>query len=167
MATMYPLLFGILFTAVCSDLDAVHHALGSQTSSYDVGDDQTIRTRIVEIAVAELGVRESTGNNNGVRVEEYLAYTALGSGHAWCAAFISWCYGQAGLSEPRNPWSPALFPNAQTYCRAGECYLPEIKTGIKPADIFGIYSHGAKRINHVGLVLGMEEKYLLTVEGNV
>ncbi|PRD46925.1 peptidoglycan-binding protein [Sphingobacterium haloxyli] len=129
--------------------------------------DNRIRARIVEIAAAEIGVKEATGNNDGARVEAYLAHTGLGKGHAWCAAFVSWCYGQAGLAEPRNPWSPALFPNARTYCRADACRGSKTSTRIKPADIFGIYSHRAKRINHVGLIRKLERKYLLTIEGNV
>ncbi|NGM63410.1 hypothetical protein G5B30_15980 [Sphingobacterium sp. SGG-5] len=73
------------------------------------------RNHILAIAAKELGVREATGNNDGKRVEEYLAYTHLGKGYAWCAAFVSWCYGQAGHPQPRNPWAPALFPKSRTY----------------------------------------------------
>ena len=166
MATMYPLFLGILFTAVCGNLDAIHHIVSTQTSLGHENDDNPIRARIIEIAAAEIGVQEATGNNDGERVEAYLAYTGLGKGHAWCASFISFCYGQAGLSEPRNPWSPALFPNARTYCRNGACRGLKTST-IKPADIFGIYSHSGKRINHVGIVRGIEGKYLHTIEGNV
>ncbi|TYR36937.1 hypothetical protein FXV77_07095 [Sphingobacterium phlebotomi] len=102
MATMYSLLFGILFTAICNDLDAIHRPLSVQTSLHLVKEHHATRARIVEIAVAEIGVKEATGNNDGARVEEYLNYTGLGKGHAWCAAFVSWCYGQVGLTEPRN-----------------------------------------------------------------
>ncbi|TYR37122.1 CHAP domain-containing protein [Sphingobacterium phlebotomi] len=126
-----------------------------------------MRVRIIEIATAEIGVREATGNNDGERVEVYLAYTGLGKGHAWCAAFVSWCYAQAGFPEPRNAWSPALFPNARTYCRGNACRDSKTSVRIKPADVFGIYGYGAKRINHVGLVQGIEPNYILTVEGNV
>lgn len=167
MATMYPLLFGILFTALCSNPDAIHHMVSPRTSLRQENDDCPVRARIVEIATAEIGVREATGNNDGERVGAYLRYTGLDKGHAWCAAFVSFCYGQAGLTEPRNPWSPALFPNARTYCKSSGCRHLKSSSEIKPADIFGIYSHSAKRINHVGLVLGTERKYLLTVEGNV
>lgn len=166
MATMYPLFLGILFTAICGNLDAIHHIVSTQTSLGHENGTNPTRARIIEIAAAEIGVQEATGNNDGERVEAYLAYTGLGKGHAWCAAFISWCYEQAGLTEPRNPWSPALFPNARTYCRNGACRGLKTST-IKPADIFGIYSHSGKRINHVGLVRSVEGKYLLTIEGNV
>ncbi|MBD1431782.1 CHAP domain-containing protein [Sphingobacterium sp. DN00404] len=164
---MYPLFLGILFIAVCSHLDAVDRTVNTQTSLHQEVGDRLRRSRIIEIAAAEIGVREATGNNDGGRVEAYLAYTGLGKGHAWCAAFVSWCYGQAGFAEPRNPWSPALFPNARTYCRGGACADLKISTQVKPADIFGIYSRSAKRINHVGLVWRMERNYILTVEGNV
>src|SRR5690606_30729501 len=118
---------------------------------------------ILQIAAAEIGVREATGRNDGKRVEEYLRYTGLGKGYAWCAAFVSWCYGQAGLPEPRNPWSPALFPVIRTYCKGIPSGCP---TTIQPADIFGIYGQQAKRINHVGLIKRLDGKYLVTIEGN-
>lgn len=167
MATMYPLFFGILFIALCSHLDAVDRTVNTQTSLHQEVGNRLRRSRIIEIAAAEIGVREATGNNDGERVETYLAYTGLGKGYAWCAAFVSWCYGQAGFAEPRNSWSPALFPNARTYCRGDACADLKISAKVKPADIFGIYSRSAKRINHVGLVRSIERKYLLTIEGNV
>ena len=117
-----------------------------------------VRNRILKIAAAEIGVREAMGRNDGARVEEYLRYTGLGSGHEWCAAFVSWCYGQARLPSPRNPWSPALFPHARRY-QFGERV-------VLPADLFAIYGSTAKRINHVGIVQRQEGSYIRTIEGN-
>ncbi|WP_317192428.1 CHAP domain-containing protein [Sphingobacterium faecale] len=114
------------------------------------------RNLIIAIASKELGVREATGNNDGKRVEEYLRYTNLGKGYEWCAAFVSFCYGQAGLPVPRNPWSPALFPKAR-----------QIATDkAQAADVFGIYGSAAKRINHVGIVKEISNGYLISIEGN-
>ncbi|HMR19040.1 MAG TPA: CHAP domain-containing protein [Sphingobacterium sp.] len=127
-------------------------------------DHNAIRTHILKIAQNEIGVREATGRNDGKRVEEYLRYTHLGKGYEWCAAFVSWCYGQAGLSQPRNPWSPALFPNARTYWKGNVHVVPPL--GAKETDIFGIYSPSAKRISHVGLFKEQQGQYLLTIEGN-
>ena len=121
-----------------------------------------IRERIINIAVQEIGVREATGNNDGRRIEEYLAYTGLGKGYAWCAAFVSWCYGQAGLAAPRNAWIPALFPLARRYT------AQQINQGtVRQADLFAIYSSSFQRINHVGIVRKKEGSWILTVEGNV
>ncbi|MFD2554735.1 CHAP domain-containing protein [Sphingobacterium tabacisoli] len=115
------------------------------------------RKLIITIASAELGTKEVTGNNDGARVEQYLRYTNLGPGYDWCAAFISWVYGQAGLSQPRNPWSPALFPKAKSYKNTDR---------IQQADLFGIYSSRLKRIHHVGLIKEKQGQYILTIEGN-
>jgi len=121
-----------------------------------------LRKRIVQIASQEIGVKEATGNNDGLMVEEYLAYTGLGKGHAWCAAFVSWCYGKAGLATPRNAWSPALFPMARRY--TGQ----QVREGrVRSADLFAIYNHRLARIDHVGIVRKREGNWLLTVEGNV
>lgn len=121
-----------------------------------------LRQRIVLIAEGELGVQELSGNNDGERVEHYLAYTQLGKGHEWCAAFVSWCYGQAGKREPRNPWSPALFPQARRYTVGSK----ERAAAIALADVFGIYGASAKRINHVGLVRAVDGQYIVSIEGN-
>ncbi len=115
-----------------------------------------IRQSIIAIASAELGVKEAFGNNDGNRVEQYLRYTNLGKGHEWCASFVSWCYGQAGLVAPRNPWSPALFPKARQIDKAKA----------QTADVFGIYGTKAKRINHVGLIKEISNNYLISIEGN-
>lgn len=115
-----------------------------------------MRDKIINIAAKELGVREATGNNDGPRVEEYLAYTGLGKGYAWCAAFVSWSYAAAGSDVPRNPWSPALFPKARLLDKAKA----------QSADVFGIYGTSAKRIDHVGLVSKMAGAYLVSIEGN-
>lgn len=126
------------------------------------------RTRILEVARGEIGVMERSGRNDGERVGEYLRYTQLGEGYEWCAAFVSWCYGQAGFSEPRTPWSPALFPQSR-----------QLK-GVESAlfgDVFGIWIREKGRIGHAGLVevgvvgnsraiSGTSDSYLITIEGN-
>lgn len=185
MATMYYLFFGVFFTVVCGFAGNGDGAVGVlRYAICDLrGDDwvdtqdvaylrnhASTRDHIITIATAELGVHETTGNNDGPRVEEYLRYTGLGKGHAWCAAFVSWSYGQAGLPKPRNPWSPALFPRVKTYWRnagreQGE-RMEEQGLGILPADVFGTYGITAKRINHVGLIRKVQGKYLVTIEGN-
>lgn len=146
------------------------------------------RPRLRAIYTAEIGVREATGSNDGERVEEYLRYCNLGPGHAWCAAFVSWCFGQAGYGEPRNPWSPALFPSNRVVwskssgvrSRAQSREIEEQRTRGKDTswflvssviiprqgDVFGIYYTNLRRIGHVGFVDGWDGKYGITVEGN-
>lgn len=182
MATMHYLFFGFLSVAVLflgsfgnaaiadKEQSGSYAELPSTGSGLEQVDDPSVkryassgvRERIVDIAVHEIGVQEATGNNDGKRVEEYLAYTGLGKGHAWCAAFVSWCYGQAGLAVPRNAWSPALFPMARRY------KAQQINQGtVRQADLFAIYSSSLQRINHVGIVRKKERSWILTVEANV
>lgn len=185
MATMHYLLFGILSVAVFllggvgdrtlrdevavsqletrSDIPCVawQARQPTQTSMVAPGQSAGLRERMVDIAVREIGVSEATGHNDGRRVEEYLACTGLGKGYAWCAAFVSWTYAQAGLSAPRNAWSPALFPLARRYTKK------EIQQkAFRQADLFAIHSASLGRINHVGIVRKVAGNWIWTVEGN-
>ncbi|WP_316793332.1 CHAP domain-containing protein [Pedobacter frigoris] len=110
--------------------------------------------RVLNIARGEIGVKELTGKNDGVRIEQYLKYTGLPKGHAWCASFVSWVFGQAGYKQPRTAWSPALFPASKL-----------VKVG-KPGDVIGIYFKDLGRIAHVGLVEMDRGNYIQTIEGN-
>ena len=181
MATMHNLFFGILSVAVLflgragtaavreqklsgsyaarrsADLGAGHEEAVALKCC--IGSD--IRERVIDSALQEIGVQEATGNNDGTRVEAYLCYVGLGKGYAWCAAFVSWCYGRAGRPLPRNAWSPALFPMVRRYTAA------QIAQGsIRQADLFAIYSSSLRRIDHVGLVRQQKGSWIVTVEGN-
>ena len=121
------------------------------------------RDRLQAIYMAEVGVRDLSGRNDGERVAEYLRYTDLGEGYAWCASFVSWVYGQAGFAEPRTAWSPALFPAKRVIWRRGDITRSSIP---KKGDVFGIYFNSVKRIAHAGFVDEWGDKYVVTVEGN-
>jgi len=106
------------------------------------------------MAKKELGVREATGNNDGKRVEEYLAVTGLKKGQPWCASFVSWVFAKVGHTQPRTAWSPSLF-------------VKKVKTrAIKPANILGIWFPDLKRIAHVGLVEKQQGDWVISIEGN-
>jgi len=182
MATMHYLFFGILSIAILFPGRARNAAVAYSNLSGNYAGSVNIhvesvnqnlpsahcntlprtRVRIVALAVQEIGVREATGKNDGKRVETYLRYVGLGKGNAWCAAFVSWCYGKAGLAAPRNAWSPALFPMTRRYTAR------QIEQGtVRQADLFAIYSPSLQRINHVGIVRKKEGNWIVTVEGNV
>lgn len=51
-----------------------------------------MRSRLLDIAVREVGVREQGGNNKGPRIREYQGATWLDPAPwPWCAAFVDWC----------------------------------------------------------------------------
>lgn len=112
------------------------------------------RLKVVAVARGELHVREKTGRNDGPEVERYLAYTGFKKSNPWCASFVSYVFFRAGYWEPRTAWSPALFP-------AGRLVKEP-----RPADVFGIYYPGLKRIAHAGLVEKVKDNWVYSIEGN-
>lgn len=163
MASIHSLFFGFLSIAFCLSPVAKNAFLGGKFSNIYTCTHKTdlLRQQIYEIAANEIGVREDGGNNRGPEVSKYLAYVGLGEGYEWCAAFVSWCYGRAGLSVPRNAWSPALFPKAR---RRPQSQLNNAY--VKQADLFAIYSSQLKRIHHVGIIKAVQGQLLISVEGN-
>jgi hypothetical protein len=107
---------------------------------------------VVEAAGKEVGVRE-TSENAGKRVDEYNAYVGVRK-VAWCAAFVSWCFGQAGYTQPRTAWSPALFPKRRLRAKA------------QPGMIMGIYFPSMGRIAHCGIVELVTGDFVVCIEGN-
>ncbi len=117
-------------------------------------EEQLAAAALIRIAEKELGVRELSGRNDGARVEVYLRHVGLKKGYAWCAAFVSWVHGQAGYAKPKSAWSPDLFP-ASKRCLSAQ-----------PGAVLGIYIPALKRIAHVGLVTGIRQDWVESIEGN-
>jgi hypothetical protein len=58
--------------------------------------------RIIEIAVKEVGTKESPANSNRVKYNEWIYNKVVeGPQYPWCAAFVSWVYDQAGINLGR------------------------------------------------------------------
>jgi len=112
------------------------------------------RAKLVQLARNELGIREKTGNNDGPRVELYLASVGLKRGQPWCAAYVSWLFSKAGFLKPRSGWSPDLFPSAR------------LARSALPGNVIGIYFPELKRIAHVGLIVSVRDDWVVSSEGN-
>ena len=81
----------------------------------------------------------------------------------WCACFVSWCYNQAGKSEPRFAgceWQgvPWFQSRGQWGARGYE--------NIAPGDAIFFDWDLDGVADHVGLVLGRDGSRVYTVEGN-
>ena len=133
-----------------------HPIINYQASNDQIPSRQNAETtqRLLEIAKSQIGVREASGNNDGKQVESYLKYTGNRKGEPWCAAFVSWVFGQTGLKEPRTAWSPSLFPKSKLSAYAN------------PAVIFGVYYTEKRRIAHVGIVEKQKGSWVYAMEGN-
>lgn len=156
MATI-KLLLGIFCFAITGSIGLLKRDLLVQKVTERVlvpVDEMKQRLRLVELAVMEIGVREKTGRNDGIRVEAYLASAVLKKGLPWCGAFISWVYQQAGYARPRTGWTPALFPSSR------------LARSALPGNLLGVYFPKLKRIAHVGLIEKLEGEWCVSVEGN-
>ena len=139
-------------------------------------DSPDVRSTLRRIYTAEIGVREQTGRNDGPRIGEYLRYVGLDEGYAYCAAFTCWALGEAGAENPKNGWSPALFP-AKRIVWSPKLIVnsrqpgagnpgPSSSSGPQPGDVFGIYYSNLKRIAHCGFVDSWDGTWCITVEAN-
>ncbi|SEO08232.1 hypothetical protein SAMN05216436_1328 [bacterium A37T11] len=135
------------------------------------------RQTLHRIYTAEIGVREPTGRNDGIRVQEYLQEVGLKGNYSYCAAFVSYTFSQAGMAEPRTAWSPALFPDKRVVWERGEKtnvmpgsgmlrLAPLAQKNVKMGDVFGLYFSELKRIAHCGFVDQWDGTWCITVEAN-
>ena len=143
---------------------------------------------LVDIALKEVGVREVPINSNrGPRVEEFQKYVGGWLvGAAWCAAFVSWCFGQVYPgANPAGKQSSAVM-GFWTRNRTREDFvrfLPaDVKSGkykIEPGDLFVLCSDPTlvpkvqvgtvkAHTGHVGICDGVMHSATKfgTVEGN-
>lgn len=123
----------------------------------------SIQDQVAAVYTSQVGVRELTGHNDGVEVERYLISTGFTKGYAWCAAFVTWCFDEAGVDAIHSAWSPSWFPASKIV------YVKGRSQNDTPhrADVFGVYYSNLKRIGHVGFIDSWTDtEYAITVEGN-
>ena len=141
-----PLLFGggSADTSASEDLSGVQFVNGTRPGN----------TELVELAKGQVG------NVGGA---PYWSWYGFDSRVEWCACFVSWCYGQAGLSEPRfaacqSQGIPWFTSHGQWGARGYE--------NIAPGDAIFFDWDLDGGADHVGLVIGTDGSCVYTVEGN-
>ena len=141
-----PLLFGggSADTSASEDLSGVQFVNGTRPGN----------PQLVELAKGQVG------NVGGA---PYRSWYGFDSRVAWCACFVSWCYGQAGLSEPhfaacQSQGVPWFTSHGQWGARGYE--------NIAPGDAIFFDWDLDGSADHVGLVIGTDGNRVYTVEGN-
>ena len=141
-----PLLFGggSADTSASEDLSGVQFVNGTRPGN----------PQLVELAKGQVG------NVGGA---PYWSWYGFDSRVAWCACFVSWCYGQAGLSEPhfaacQSQGVPWFTSHGQWGARGYE--------NIAPGDSIFFDWDLDGSADHVGLVIGTDGNRVYTVEGN-
>ena len=109
---------------------------------------------MIEVALAENGVAE-TGNNE-TKYGKHMKADKL----PWCGSFLNWCADQAGVEVPNvvstRAGAEAFKANKQWHTK------PKIGDFV----FFDFVIDDKTIINHIGLVIRVSEKQILTIEGN-
>ncbi|MDT2935506.1 CHAP domain-containing protein [Lactococcus lactis] len=126
------------------DLSGVHFVNGTRPGN----------PALVDLAKSQVG------NVGGA---PYWSWYGFGSRVEWCACFVSWCYNQAGKSEPHFAGCQSQgIPWFQSHGQWGDRNYPNIAPG--DAIFFDWDLDGSA--DHVGIVIGTDGSRVYTVEGN-
>ena len=141
-----PLIFGggSTNTSDSESLDGVEFVNGTRPGN----------SELVELA------KRQVGNVGG---QPYWSWYGFNSRVEWCACFVSWCYGQMGLSEPRFAACQSQgIPWFQSHGQWGARGYDNLAPG--DAIFFDWDLDGSA--DHVGIVIGTDGSRVYTVEGN-
>ncbi|MBE7726345.1 MAG: CHAP domain-containing protein [Enterocloster citroniae] len=126
------------------DLSGVHFVNGTRPGN----------TAVVDIAKSQVG------NVGGY---PYWSWYGFNSRVAWCACFVSWCYNQMGLSEPR--FAGCTSGGMAWFTSHGQ-WGDRNYTNIAPGDAIFFDWDNSGDADHVGIVIGTDGERVYTVEGN-
>lgn len=118
-------------------------------------------SKLVDIATAELGIKESPPNSNKVKYNTwYYGREVSGSAYPWCMCFAQFCLDKAGIKPPIKTASCGTFLNAAR--AAGEA----VYTDYQPGDIviYDFYRDGTT--DHCGIVERVSGATITAIEGN-
>lgn len=93
----------------------------------------------------------------------YWSWYGFSSRVEWCACFVSWCYAQVGLSEPRFSGCTS---GGMTWFQSHGQWVDRNYADIAPGDAIFFDWDGSGNADHVGIVVGVDETRVYTVEGN-
>jgi uncharacterized protein (TIGR02594 family) len=110
--------------------------------------------RLIEVALAEVGTAE-TGNNE-TKYGKHMKADKL----PWCGSFLNWCAEQAGVKVPNVVSTKA---GAEAFKKSKQWFdTPKIGDFV----FFDFIIDDKETINHIGLVIRVSDKQIVTIEGN-
>ncbi len=126
------------------DLSGVHFVNGTRPGN----------TELVDLA------KRQVGNVGGY---PYWSWYGFNSRVEWCACFVSWCYNQAGKSEPR--FAGCQSQGVPWFQSRGQWGARDYEN-IAPGDVIFFDWDLDGSADHVGIVIGTDGSRVYTVEGN-
>jgi hypothetical protein len=124
----------------------------------------TSANKILELARAEIGVKEAPPGSNKVKYNEsYYMRPVSGSGYAWCAVFLWWLFQMAGAPELYFDGSKTAYvPTLMEW--AGRRGLLVDKP--QPGDLICFDFNANNKADHIGICEGWDGQYVTTIDGN-
>ena len=118
---------------------------------------KTALERIVALALSQVGITESPAGSNKTK---YGVWYGM-NGQPWCDIFISWLAEFSGCASiiGKFAYTPS---HANFFKKLGRWHTTPQVGDI----VFFDFPDSVMRIQHVGLVIGVESGYIWTVEGN-
>ena len=127
--------------------------------------DSNFRKVALDVAIGEIGTKESPANSNKVIYSDWYGLTG-----PWCAMFVTWCYTKAGSkhfdpNKARWAYCPFMVADARN-SRNGLKMISAAE--VKPGDIVLFDWQGDGVSDHVGLFEGWKKKNstFTAIEGN-
>lgn len=121
--------------------------------------------RALSVAQSQVGVREATGNNDGLPAQRY----SNGRREPWCANFVAWTFRQSGNPLPGNQRRLASVQHMEDSMKKNNKWFPRGGGTPQPGDVIFFGNRGASDRGpgrHVGIVEKVENGKVYTVEGN-
>jgi len=110
--------------------------------------------RLIQVALAEVGTAE-TGDNE-TKYGKHMKADKL----PWCGSFLNWCADQAGVDVPNVVSTRA---GADAFKKMNRWHsTPKIGDFV----FFDFVIDDKTIINHIGLVIRVSDKQIVTIEGN-
>lgn len=121
---------------------------------------------VLAAAISQIGTKESPANSNRVKYNTwYYGREVSGSGYAWCAVFITWCFAQTGiLANIKGVQNKAYVPSWVAWAKKEGRWHSEPKRGALV--IFDWQKDGGA--DHIGIVesINAKAKTITAIEGN-
>lgn len=127
---------------------------------------KTLREELVGIAISQLGVKESNGEDKYIRWWNKFSASNLPLTSAWCAIFVSWCFAELEARHKEAVEKYGVYLNKSASCTAMWRRNGNNAKTISMGDIVFYDWDSSGDCDHVGIVEKVEGGYLTVIEGN-
>lgn len=150
-------------TATLNNLIYANNKLLEKTLLADKS--KVLRLAALEEAIANIGIMEASGHNDGIAIRKFQENISWLEGKAWCASFVSYCFKVAAEKEG----IPRLFRHEPSVNKLAELAKEKgwyITKDPEPGDVFLILDSENWNKSHTGFVKEAKKDEIKTVEGN-